>query len=199
MGCKDSAAYILDQTVCLYDISKDARAGQLRTVLAEPERCPEPPCESLKTVHQLDLELTSGPCDSDQAGRHNGRLYSCDLTHALNGGPDGRGFHGATFTWADQGFLAQGTLSGITNAGTHRGPMFEPACQECRAPGFMEGRFCGVIRRSADPALLGCQVFGAYRLQLAEELTAPVIRVRGVLEGLIVCECRAAAEQQTAS
>ena len=57
---------------------------------------------------------------------------------------------------------------------------------------MMEGRFCGVIRRSADPGLLGCQVFGAYRLQLAQELTAPVIGLRGVLEGLIVCECRTA-------
>jgi hypothetical protein len=193
MGCKDSSTYILEQALCLYEISKTAREGTLRTVLHEQERCPEPPapCETLKTVHQLDLELGNGPCDSDQSQRHNGRLFSCDLTHALNRGPDGRGFHGGSFTWADQGFLASGTLSGITNAGTQRDPI-EPACQECRQPLMMEGRFCGLVRRSADPALLGCQVFGAYRLQLAQELTAPVIGVRGVLEGLIVCECATA-------
>jgi hypothetical protein len=201
MGCKDSSAYILEQTFCLYDISKNALEGRLRTVLHEPEHCPEPPpCDTLKTVHQLDLELQSEECDSPQSRRNNGRLYSCDLTHVLNGGPDGRGFHGASFTWAAPGFLASGTLSGITNAGTHRKPVFDPACQECRQQLVMEGRFCGVIRRSSgDPRLLGCQVFGAYRLQLAQELTAPVIGVTGVLEGLIVCECRAAAEQHGAA
>jgi hypothetical protein len=61
-------------------------------VLQEPERCPQPPCETVKTVHQLDLELSTGPCDSEQSKPHNGRLFSCDLTHALNGGPQGRGF-----------------------------------------------------------------------------------------------------------
>ena len=65
----------------------------------------------------------------------------------------------------NHGVFATGTLSGITNAGTHRAP-FEPSCQPCHAPGFMEGRFCGVIRRSTDdPALLGCQVFGSYKLE----------------------------------
>jgi hypothetical protein len=166
-------------------------------VLQEPERCPQPACETFKTVHQLDLELSIGPCDSEQSKPHNGRLFSCDLTHAPNGGPQGRGFHGGSFTWADQGFLASGTLSGITNAGTQRDPI-QPACQECRQPGMMEGRFCGLIRRSADPALLGCQVFGAYRLQLAQELTAPEIGLTGVLEGLIVCECTPT-EQASAS
>jgi hypothetical protein len=79
MGCKDSSAYILDQTMCLFDISKDARAGILRTVLDEPEPCPERDCETYKIVHQLDLPLEPGPCDPDPR-RRNGRLYSCDLT-----------------------------------------------------------------------------------------------------------------------
>jgi hypothetical protein len=202
MGCKDSSAYILDQTMCLYDISKETpveppQPGDLRQVLLEEERCDERDCRTLKTIHQLDLRLTNGPCDSDQSQRHNGRLYSCDLTHALNfkrDGSDGRGFHGGTFTWADQGFLASGTLSGVTNAGTHRPPVGRPDCQDCDAPGFMEGRFCGVIRRSADPALLGCQVFGAYRLRLEGSLRESTAKVWGVLEGVIVCECAPTAQ-----
>ncbi len=56
----------------------------------------------------------------------------------------------------------------------------------------MEGRFCGVVRRSADPALLGCQVFGSYRLQFAGTLREHRNPVRGGLEGLIVCECQPA-------
>jgi hypothetical protein len=193
--CLDSSAYILDQTLCLYEISKDMREGSLRSALHEQESCLERRCETFKTIHQLDLELQAGPCDSEQSRPHNGRLYSCDLTHALNprnGTSDGRGFHGGTFTWADQGFLASGTLSGITNAGTHRGPIFDPACQRCDDVHFMEGRLCGIIRRSTDQSTLGCQVFGAYRLQFAQELTAPRNAVRGVLEGMIVCECRPA-------
>jgi len=196
MRCLDSCAYILDNTFCLYDISKDIREGSLRPALLDRELCPDRRCETFKTIHQLELELHPGPCDSEQSLPHNGRLYSCDLTHALkprNGTPEGRGFHGGTFTWADQGFLATGTLSGITNVGTHRGPIFDPACQLCDEIRFMEGRFCGIIRRSADRGLVGCQVFGAYRLQFAQELTAPRNGVRGgVLEGLTVCECRPA-------
>jgi hypothetical protein len=192
MRCQDSSSYILDHTFCLYEISKDVPEGYLRLALQDRESCPERRCETVKTVHQLQLELQPGPCDTRP---HNGQLYSCDLTHALNlrnGTADGRGFHGGTFTWADRGFLASGTLSGITNAGTHRAPVFDPSCQRCDEIHFMEGRFCGSIRRSADPGILGCQVFGAYRLQFDQELTAPRIGVRGVLEGMIVCECRPA-------
>ncbi len=195
MGCKDSAAYILDQSFCLYEISKEAREGELRQVLLEQERCQDQDCTTFKTIHQLELQLTHQDegCDSEQAKRLDGRLYVCDLTHALARADfNGRGFHGGSFTWAGQQVLATGTLSGITNAGTHRDPVFEPACQRCHAPGFMEGRFCGVIRRSADPALLGCQVFGSYRLQFAGTLREHRNPVRGVLEGLIVCECQPA-------
>lgn len=193
MRCHDNADYILDTRMCLDEISKDVRKGDLRLTYQDQELCPEKDCETLKTIHQLGIDLGAGPCDSEQSSRVNGQLYSCDLTHAINvrnGGVDGRGFHGGTFSWTDQGFLATGTLSGITNTGTHRSPI-EPACQECRSPGFMEGRFCGAIRRSTDPALIGCEVFGFYRLQLAGDLLAPIIPVRaGVLEGLIVCECK---------
>ena len=197
MRCQDSSAHILDQTSCLDEISKGVR-GRLRLAWQELESCAERRCETFKTIHQLDLQLQPGPCEPEQPPRlPNGQLYSCDLTHALkslNGTAEGRGFHGGTFTWVDQGFLATGTLSGITNAGTHRAPIFEPACQRCDEPHVMEGRFCGIIRRSVDPGLLGCQVFGAYLLQFDKELTAPDNEVRGgVLEGVVVCECRPAA------
>ena len=84
-----------------------------------------------------------------------------------------------------------GTLSGITNVGTHRKPVFDPACQECHQPIFMEGRFCGLIRRAAaDPALTH-RLPGVRRLRLQfEELAAGTEhpRIQGVLEGLIICE-----------
>jgi hypothetical protein len=193
MRCHDNADYILDTRMCLYEISKDVPEGDMRLTFQDQELCPERDCETLKTIHQLGIDLHRGPCDSAQSSRVNGRLYSCDLIHTINvrnGGVDGRGFHGGAFSWTDRGFLATGTLSGITNAGTHRSPI-EPACQECRAPGFMEGRFCGTIRRSRDPSLIGCQVFGSYRLQFAGDLLAPINPVRaGVMEGLIMCDCK---------
>jgi hypothetical protein len=194
MHCKDSPAYILDQPMCLTELSKETdleRPGELRLLLADEEVCDDG-CRTLKTIHQLDLPLRRGECD--RAGPLDGRLHVCDLTHALAGGDFfGRGFHAGSFSWAgQQGLLASGTVSGVSNAGTHRKP-FDPACQECNAPGFMEGRLCGVVRRApAQPALLGCQVFGAYRLRFDGSLREQRTPVRGVLEGLVVCECQPA-------
>lgn len=113
--------------------------------------------------------------------------------HSLRATPDAAASTAVAFSLVDvnHGVFATGTLSGITNAGTHRAP-FEPSCQPCHAPGFMEGHFCGVIRRStADPALLGCQVFGSYKLEFQGALQDERNPVRrGVFEGLIVCECQ---------
>jgi hypothetical protein len=158
MRCQDGSTYILDQALCLYEISKDIREGSLRPALHDRELCPDRRCETFKTIHQLDLELQAGPCDSERSRPHNGRLYSCDLTHALNprnGTSDGRGFHGGAFTWAGQGFLASGTLSGIANAGTHRDPIFDPACQRCDEIRFMEGFVCTGPQEVSEPSSAG--------------------------------------------
>jgi hypothetical protein len=197
MHCKDSPTYILEQPMCLFPLSKETdpeRLGELRLVFTDEETCDDG-CHTRKTIHQLELPLRSSNndrCDSPKARLLDGRLQVCDLTHALADADfDGRGWHGGTFTWLGQRLVATGTLSGITNAGTHRKPVFDPACQECHQPTFLEGRFCGVIRRAtADPALIGCQVFGAYRLQFEGSLREQSTRIRGVLEGLIVCECQ---------
>jgi hypothetical protein len=197
MHCKDSPTYILEQPMCLFPLSKETDReppSELRLLFADQETCDDS-CRTLKTIHELDLTLQSSHndrCDSPKAGPLDGRLLVCDLTHALaNGAFDQRGFHGGNFTWLGQQLVATGTLSGITNAGTHRKPVFDPACQRCDEPTFMEGRFCGVIRRAAaDPTLVGCQVFGAYRLKFDGSLREPRTPIRGVLEGLITCECQ---------
>jgi hypothetical protein len=198
MHCKDSPTYILDQPMCLFPLSKETDPeglGELRLVFADQETCDDD-CRTLKTIHELDLPLQSSKvdrCDSPKARLLDGRLRVCDLTHALaDGAFDQRGFHGGTFTWFGQRLVATGTLSGITNAGTHRTPVFDP-CQKCDEPTFMEGRFCGVIRRAAaDPTLIGCQVFGTYRLKFEGSLRESSTPIRGVLEGLVVCECQPA-------
>jgi hypothetical protein len=84
--------------------------------------------------------------------------------------------------------LATGSISGITNAGSHRLPVFED-CQPCDAAGFMEGRFCGQIVKAGDPSLLGCQVIGNYRLRFDPSREGGSGAVQGALEGLVTCEC----------
>jgi hypothetical protein len=84
--------------------------------------------------------------------------------------------------------LVFGNLSGLTNAGTHREPVFQ-ACQPCDARGFMEGRFCGTIVRTTEAGLLGCHVFGTYRIGFDPSEVGVVGRLRGTLEGLVVCDC----------
>jgi hypothetical protein len=80
-------------------------------------------------------------------------------------------------------------MSGITNAGTHHPPVLD--CQECRAPGFLQGRLCGSIARAEDPALRGAHVFANYVIR-AGDLAGdglPEQRVEGTLEGLLVQGC----------
>ena len=190
VACPDDPRYIRDERMCLFGISKDAK-GALRLEDAEAETCDERKCKTLKTVHLLELKLTAHrPCDAREARALNGSLVSRDLASAfVNGDGKLRGFHGGTFRWQGTNLLATGSLSGVTNAGTHRKP-FDPACQECKAPGFMDGRFCGVIRRAPDRTFVGCNLIGIYKLQVADPSSkggqGPL---QGVLEGVVVCPC----------
>lgn len=184
------------------------RRGELRLVLDGPiEFCSgltSRECNSYKTIHQLNLDIITNEPDNSRCNignqlaggrRLDGRLYVCDLIHAFSSGgdPTSRGFHGGNFTWVDAttGIVAEGKLSGITNGGTHRLPLPPPEgceqpCQECWAPGFMDGRFCGTIRRShADPSLLGCQIVGMYKLRFEGTLKDDRNPVTGVLEGVV--------------
>jgi hypothetical protein len=191
LRCADSSRDILDNELCLNAVSKNVR-GELRPVHHELERCVPLECETLKTEHLLVLEVERWECDSQAAGLLNGRIVVKDLATAYEGGsPKRRGFHGGEFRWLGQGgLLAVGTLSGMTNAGILREPVFEPACERCEEPGVMTGRLCGFIRRAPkNPRLRGCEVFGVYRIRF--ELTEEGGRgeVQGTIEGVIVCRC----------
>jgi hypothetical protein len=192
VACPDDPRLIRDERMCLYPVSKNAR-GQLHLTEGEMQECADRKCTTLKTMHLLELDVRSNnkACDAPEAGVFNGSLVSRDLASAFVRG-DGRlrGLHGGHFR-LEQGLnvLVTGELSGVTNAGTHRRP-FDPACQECNAPGFMEGRFCGVIRRARQKSLIGCAVIGTYKLQLFEpEDKGGDGPLQGVMEGVIVCGC----------
>ena len=190
VACPDDPRYIRDERMCLYPVSKDAK-GVLRLEKPEIQECEERRCKTLKTVHLLELTVRAHkPCDVTARKIPNGTFISHDLTSAFVDG-DGalRGFHAGTFDWQGTNLLATGALSGVTNAGTHRKP-FDPACQECYAPGFLEGRFCGVIRRAPDRTFVGCNLIGIYKLRVADpSSTGGEGPIQGIIEGVVVCPC----------
>ena len=87
-----------------------------------------------------------------------------DLVHVFDGDGTGRGMHSGEFRWQSSIGLIMGRLAGITNAGTHRPPVFNE-CQRCR-DAVMEGQFQGTVCRPRSPEFSDCQVFGAYRLRI---------------------------------
>jgi hypothetical protein len=189
--CPDDPERLFGTKVCLNAVSKDA-GGDIRLLEDRQEECRAEECRTLKTMHLLHLQLSTGTGGCDAFERTlDGTLYTKDLVHAFtNGDSTLRGVHAGTFRWAGHTARAEGTLSGISNAGTHRGKPFRD-CQRCDEPGWMEGRLCGSIVEADDPGLVGCQLIGTYRLQLEGRFSDPGASVRGTIEGLVVCACEA--------
>ncbi len=187
--CSEGSRELLERHICLSALSKNLK-GVLTPLEHETERCTKLKCVTLKTIHFLKVQVVHHQCDSATAQVLDGWFSIRNLVSAYEGG-DGRrrGIHEGEFVWKGSGAVAFGTISGITNAGTHRRPYFDP-CQTCNAKGFMEGRFCGTIRKAQRKQLVGCQVVGTYRLRFhptkAEGGSGPI---DGSLEGDIVCAC----------
>jgi hypothetical protein len=188
--CFDDPKEILDTEVCLFLVSKDLQ-GELHPVEAEIEQCAPRDCRTLKTVHVLQLNATRGPCDPEEfTGLLNGAFTVTDLTTAfLDGDGTLRGVHGGTFRWKGGGARVSGSLSGLTNAGTHRGPIFDD-CQPCDAPGYMEGRLCGRMDRRSDRRFVGCELVGTYRLRFEPSPEGGAGRIEGTLEAAVICRCK---------
>jgi hypothetical protein len=188
--CPDSPNALLERELCLSEVSKNLE-GELRLLESEREECASPKCRTLKTMHLLQLEVQSNrPCDSRPGRLLDGTFTVCDLTHAFaRGDGNRRGVHAGSFRWRGRDILVTGGISGITNAGTHRLPVFDD-CQPCDAHGYMEGRFCGTVRKAKARELVGCQVIGTYRLRFDPSREGGSGAVRGTLEGVLVCYCR---------
>jgi hypothetical protein len=187
----DTAKSLAEDVLCLDALSKDAR-GELTPVSAEREECRQLDCVTLETTHTLRLELGRHDCDSDLSGVLDGTLLVHNLTTVfVNADPQGRGVHAGDFRWSGSGVRIVGTITGMTNVGTHRQPAFEPV-QQCDARGFMEGRFCGRVR-AAEPRLNGSQVTGVYRLRFDPTQEGGQGGVRGTVEGVVLRICEAIA------
>jgi hypothetical protein len=188
--CPDDPRLMLEQRTCLTPLSK-TMAGRVGRPEPERRECDDPPCLTLTTRQELELELRGFDCEDPGAAAASllGVIRVVDLVHVFDGSGDGRGFHSGDFRWESQRTLVLGRMSGITNAGTHHPPVLD--CQECRAPGFLQGRLCGSIARAEDPALRGAHVFANYVIR-AGDLAGdglPEQRVEGTLEGLLVQGC----------
>jgi hypothetical protein len=187
--CPDNPAQIASQKMCLTPLSKNLR-GLLRPASNKPQQCETPPCKTLKTVHGLTLSVVRhAPCDPPDNKVFDGDFKIIKLVSAFDQDGHHRGFHAGDFVWAGQGNLRiKGRISGVTNVGTHRQPVFQN-CQTCDTRGVMEGRLCGKITQGPKH-LKGCQVFGAYRFKFdATQNTGGAGAIQGTFEGLVICRC----------
>lgn len=184
-------AVVLSRRECLEAVSKNVE-GELRLLDREVQECLEPPCTTLKTDHVLRMSVRSHePCDSRLARVLDGLLVVRTLAHSLSGPTGkGRGYHTGRFRWSGAGTIAEGGMAGTTNAGTHRAPVFDP-CQECDAPGYLEGQLRGRIVKSRERGLVGCQVTAAYRLRFDPSEGFDDTAITGTIEGVLVCPCTA--------
>ena len=186
--CLDDPATIFKQKMCVNSVSKNFKAT-IKLVDKDEQKCAKPGCVTLKTIHALKMGVVSNnPCDSKLGKVLTGTILVERLASAFDNDGTRRGFHAGDFVWKTASFVAQGRLSGVTNAGTHRAPVFQ-ACQPCDARGFMEGRICGQIVETNKPELKGCNIIGTYRMRFDPTQTGPQGGGQGTIEAVLVCPC----------
>jgi hypothetical protein len=186
--CLDDPGAILEKNSCLNAISKNIEGG-LKLVNAKDHTCRLPECQTLKTVHKLTMVPgTNEPCDSKFAAPFAGKITVARLVTAFIQNEKGRGFHAGDFDWVAPGLRVQGRMSGVTNVGTHRAPVFKE-CQNCDDIGVMEGRLCGQVVESKDRSLGQCQIVAAYRIKFKPSDGGNMKFEGATLEGIISCLC----------
>ena len=188
--CLEDPKVIFDTKMCLHAVSKNLE-GDFNFVHREGQRCQDPECKTRKMRHHLIVSPAIHTCDSPLGHLLGGELRSEDFTTVFEGSDgDTRGFHIGNFKWLGPGnlFVIAGTMSGITNAGTHRPPVFSP-CQTCDEIGFMEGRLCGKVIDWTDPTFKECQLIGTYRLLFDPATLSGPGTIEGTFEGSLWCPC----------
>lgn len=189
-GCLDDPRELWNNQICLHPVSKNVR-GDLRLLDSELQTCEKENCKTLNTDHVLKVEVVANePCDSKASELFDGVFFVRQLITAfIDGNSENRALHTGAFDWIGRGARVRGTLSGTTNVGTHREPVFDP-CQKCHAPGYMEGRLCGDIIKTEEERLRGCRIAASYRLRFDASQGAIDTAITGTIEGVIVCPCQ---------
>lgn len=191
-GCLDDPEALFENRFCVHNLSKDAH-GNLELINSEPQKCAKPGCLTLKTLHRFKVELRRHDCDSPDGALLDGTLVVERLVTAFERDGLHRGVHAGDFQWfVDAGGLISGRISGITNAGTHREPIFKP-CERCDQRGVLIGRLCGEIEQAPPGAdyLQRAKIVATYKVSFDPSEDGGQGGVRGTLEGVVVVPCLA--------
>jgi hypothetical protein len=189
LECFDYPPSILKERICLNPVSKNMK-GTLELNVREEQKCEKPECLTLKTGHLLKLRVASNaPCDSRVGRLLTGTIVVERLITAFNVDGEHRGFHAGDFTWTGTKTQIAGRMSGMTNVGTHRLPVFRD-CQRCDERGVMEGRICGRVIKTEVEGLKECQLFGSYRISFDSSVGGGSGAVSGVIEAVLICPCK---------
>ncbi len=138
--CYDNPEVIYKERICLLSLSKNVQ-GKLSLISVDTYKCGTPSCKTLKSLHEITLELEGNdPCEDKYAPLFGGKITIARLATAFNEDGLQRGVHAADIKWDGPGAWGSGRISGVTNAGTHRDPVL--SCEDCYSPGHMEGRIC---------------------------------------------------------
>jgi hypothetical protein len=213
--------------VCVVAASKDLREGTLRRrrgggfvecpdfELSDPRKDPNrrrKGCATLKTVHDLLFRaiIPHERCDSplsialqiDQAtgAGPQGELLVRPLVTLFSENGLGRGIHAGDFVWRGPNYLRiVGRMSGTTNAGLFREPVFKRA-ERCSEVHVLYGRLCGRVEQLDAPRPVGqlhrAQLTGTYRIVIRAERDEGrdglpgSDSVEGVFEGAFLVPCR---------
>src|SRR5262245_18696962 len=91
-ACSDSPATLWRQPACVGAVSKNVFAN-LRREAHNRIRCPDRRCDTLKTIHWLQLKLNPYECDSKFGKSINGLITVKRLVTLLDKDGTGRGIH----------------------------------------------------------------------------------------------------------
>ena len=182
--CFDDPERLFKDRICLKAVSKNLK-GKIAEGSFEKQDCVRPKCKTLKHVTEVSMEVMPHECDSPTSTEAlGGTLTIRTLITAFEGHDvNNRGYHAGSFVWTNATMKIEGNITGLTNVGTHRKPVFD-ACQKCHEPRTLEGRLSGRFVESANIALRHSLMEASYRLKLEENDI-----VQGTLEGVIITPC----------
>jgi hypothetical protein len=168
--------------VCLHAVSKVMR-GRSAVEEHDVQKCAD--CSTLMRWGHYEIEIASGPCDSEQSKEMLNGMGQGQLVAAYeDGDTTKRGGMSGTIDWQGSGAVLQGRIFAVLNAGTHHDPV--TACEKCAFPGHAEGWMRAAV---VEGDCRGCRVNGAstYRFD-ADEGGATFY---AAFEGLLICQCHA--------
>lgn len=172
------------ERICMWRVSKDWR-GEFRVGDRDRQECQKPGCVTLKAHVRFESKLRGHrPCDSvvsaDLDGQIEGEIV---FSHIEDG--QRRGCHVGRIEWQGQNSRLVGSMSGTTNAGTHRRPLMD--CERCEEPGHMEGFMEAVV---VEGERKGCRVCATYMIEFDASVGWQDTAFRGAIEGVLICDCQ---------